>query len=103
MPLLNGPVNKNRALQLGNDYRRRCDFGMWHGSQLFPTAARGCVSCWWWVLSSHLEEELVPPTSRRISNRGIVAAISVSKPCSFPAGLNIYSKDLMGGENPEGG
>lgn len=86
---------------------RRCDFvgfllGMWHCSQLFPTAARSCVGRWFWVLNSHLEGKLASPSWRHISNRGIVVAISVSKQCSFPVGLNVDSKFLTGRENQEG-
>lgn len=57
------------------------------------------LCCRLWVLNSHLEGKLATPSWRHISNWGILAAISVSKHCSFPAGLEVCSRLLMEREN----
>lgn len=67
MPILNGPVNKNRTLLvlenncIENVILLAFSSGR-HRSQLFPTAARSCVSRWLWVLNSHLEGKLASPS-----------------------------------------
>lgn len=104
MPILNDPANKNRTPLVLENNRRRDLPAFFSGrdiahssSQLLPAAvsviACGCLTTIW-------KESWHIPRRRHISNRGSVAAKSVSKHCSVLAGLN--SQLLTGIENQEG-